>query len=114
MRSAVFFTYLLSQIVYLIFTDGSRAWGGFNLISHMLFASFICYLAQGSKLVDKKERLLLHFMRYYLCANSAYTLVCIFTDSYWSIYQTDIFAYILGISFVVLMVHIGYNKDKFK
>ena len=114
MKAHILFAYFIFQIIYLIHTDGGRAWCGFNLASHMLLIAYLCHLVQGIKSLSEKDKLIFTFAKYALFANSVYTIVCVFMDSYWAIYQTDIFAYIIGISLVVLLVHIAVNKDKFK
>lgn len=80
----------------------------------MLFIAFLCGELEKSDRCNEVERLFFEYLKYALIAETIYTVICVFKDSYWAIYQTDVFAYLWGISFVVLLVYFAANKDKFK
>jgi len=113
MKIAVCFLYVLLSILYLsIETQYTRISGGINIITQIGFIGYLCYLAEMSKRNSVFERLFFSYIKYLSIANCIYIVWCIFRGSYWSIYNSDIFAYILGISFIVLLLHVGYETHK--
>lgn len=103
MKIAACFLYILCNMLYLVFGDDSPAWGGFHLNTHVLFISFTTW-----QLWDKfkgNERLFLQYVTFLSLADALYTTVCVFKDKYWVLYNTNIFAYILGIGFLVFLLH---------
>lgn len=112
MKIAVSFLYVLLSILYLSIGDSSRMWGGINLITHLAFIGWLCYLMEDNINNTVMERLFFSYLKYLSIANCVYIVWCVLNSTYWSIYHTDIFAYILGISFAVLLIHAGYESNK--
>lgn len=109
---AACFLYVLCSIIYLHFGEKTRAWGGFNIFTQFAFIGYLCYLAEQNLRSTEFERLFFCYLKYLSVINCIYIVACVLKGRYWSIYNTDIFAYILGISVVVLLVHFAYIKDK--
>lgn len=107
MKIAVCFLYVLLSVLYLSIGDSSREWGAVNIITQIGFIGYLCYLAEQSKRNSVFERLFFGYMKYLSIANCIYIIWCVFKGAYWSIYNTDVFAYILGISFVILLIHVA-------
>lgn len=114
MKSAVCFSYLFLCLAYLLFGDSSIIWGGINIITQTAFIGFISYFLKSTKTIQSHEIIIFDYVMWLSIVNSFYIAICMFRNKFWVIYQTDIFAYIMGITIVVLLGHIGYNKNKFK
>lgn len=112
MKVAVCFIYVLMSIIYLSpIADGGRTWGGINLITQLSFIGYLCFLAEGIKQNTEIERLFFSYLKFLSIGNCIYILWCILRGKYWSIYHTDIFAYILGIGFLVFLLHFAIKKS---
>lgn len=103
MRKAVYFAYVALSLIYLAFGDSSIIWGGVNIITQIGFVGFLSHIVQGR---DETERLFLLYIKWLSVVNCGYILVCMFiTNKFVVIYNTDLFAYVLGIGFVVFLIH---------
>lgn len=69
----------------------------------------LCYKLSKS-IHNEIEKLILNYIQYLSVANCIYIAICMFRNRFWVIYNTDIFAYILGISFVAILVHIACKR----
>ena len=113
MRAAVCFLYVGTLFIYFVF-DFGKYWGDVYLQSQCLMVGYLASVLSVQRSFKEYERLLFKFVSYIAFTDAAYTLVCMFKGSDFAIYNTNVFAYIIGISLVVLLVHIAVNKDKFK
>ena len=112
MKAAVAFIYVFLSILYLSIGDSTRFWGGVNICTQISFIGWLCYLLESTENNTILERLFFSYLKYLSIANCVYIVWCVLKGTYWSIYHTDVFAYILGISFVVLLMHAGYESNK--
>lgn len=111
MRVIVCFLYVALTITYLAFGDSSPFWGGLNIITNIGFVGYLCFLLKDIKVFTEDERLFFTYLQWLSVANCLYIFVCIIKDTSFAIYNTDIFAYIMGIGFVVFMIHCALNKQ---
>ncbi len=110
-KTAVCFVYILCSIIYLSpIAEGTRIWYAFNIITQIAFVGYLCYLQSAVKNNSIPERLFFGYLWRLSIANCIYIVICVWKDTYWSIYNTGVFAYILGISFVVLLIHIAIEQ----
>lgn len=116
MKIAACFIYVLLSILYLsinVPAEYLRISGGINIITQIGFVGYLCHLMQISKTSNKTERLFFTYLKYLSISNCLYILTCIIRGEYWSIYNTDIFAYIMGIGFFVFLIQVAYlNEEK--
>lgn len=112
MKIAAIFMYLLFCILYLSIGDSSREWGGFNICTQLGFIGYLSFLMESNKKNTEIERLFFSYIKYLSIANCIYIVWCVFRGSYWSIYHTDVFAYILGICSIIMFLHAGINNGK--
>lgn len=106
MRIAVCFLYVLLQIFYLLpilpETRGSYAFG---IIIHIAFVGFLLWDLERGEEYTLRERLFFQLTKYLSVANCIYLVLCAYYDTKFAVLNTPIFAYILGIGFVVLMYY---------
>ena len=116
---AACFLYVLITIVYLspiadyiiVFGDkkyNNMVWGGIYLIANMGLISFLCHLAEYKQ--KGNELLALQYLKFLCLANCAYIIYCIFREKYVVIYQTGVFAYVMGLGFLSFLVHCAIRK----
>lgn len=108
MKFAFCFLYIVFQIIYLAFSDGSREWGGFNICSHIAFVGLASYWLEECTIGN--EKLVFQYVKWLSFANVLYITVCVFKDTYWIIYNTDLFAYIFGLGFLTFLFHCALNE----
>lgn len=112
MKTAVLFLYVLCNIIYLSpIASSSMGWGAFNIITHIGFVGYLCYLLSSSMRNSKVEQLFFSYLMWLSVANCIYILFCAFREKNFALYNTDIFAYITGIGFIVFLVHCALNKS---
>jgi hypothetical protein len=113
MKIIVLSLYVLITIIYLSpIGDTSRLWKGIDLINHISCLGYLCYLMESHKRNSKAERLFFMYLKFLSIGNAIYIVWCLLRGSYWSIYHTDIFAYILGIGFIAFMFHLPIRLRK--
>lgn len=112
MRIAVLCTYILLSFTYLTFGCNTKEWGALNIITHIGFIGYLCYLLEQVRLFPYSERLFFTYLKYLSIINCIYIVWCVFRGDSWSIYHTDVFAYILGICSAIFFMHIGFTKNK--
>lgn len=111
MRIGVYFLYIALTIIYLIFGDSSVLWGGVNIVSHIGFIGFLCHILSGVKKFSENERLFFSYLKWLSLANCIYIATCIVKDKTFAWHNTDIFAYVMGLGFVVFLVHCSQTKS---
>lgn len=114
-KIAACFLYVVCSIIYLSpIATNTFAWGAFNVITQVAFIGYLSYLQSVAKANTTVERLFYIYL-YRLCiVNCIYVLACLWRGKDWSIYNTSVFAYILGVSFLILLIHIAilqHNDD---
>jgi len=113
MKAGVCVLYITALFLYFAFDFGGY-WNDIYLQAQALMVAFLSYTLYKRKSILEHERLLFKFIAWIAVADSAYTFVCMFRGKDFAIHNTNVFAYIIGFSVVVLLGHIAYNKDKFK
>jgi len=112
MKVAACVSYVLILMIYFLF-DYGKYWGDIYLQLQSLMIACLAYLQSLSVRNTEHERLLFGSIKYIAIADSLYTLACMINGKDFAIYNTNVFAYVMGISIVVILVHIAYDKDKF-
>lgn len=106
---------MLCNLIYLSpMATNTFAWGAFNIISQIGFIGYLSFLQSGCRANTKVERLFYTYLYRVCIVNCVYVLACLFRGKDWSIYNTSVFAYILGVSFLVLLIHsaiLKHNED---
>ena len=112
MKTTAIFLYVFLSTLYLTpIADSSYFWGGLNLITQSAFICYLCYLNEDKEDNIEIERLLFIYVKWLSLANCLYILACMIRGKGFAIYNTDIFAYVTGIGFLVLMVHFALSKS---
>ena len=109
MKTAICFLYVLFLLVYFIL-DYSRVSGLLYTTTQSLLIGYLAYSL--SERLDYHEELILKAVAYLSLANFTYTIICFINGKEFAMYNTDVFAYIAGISFVYILTHIAYIKGK--
>lgn len=110
MKSIVCFGYILMMFLYFL-VDYSKLSGALFLVGQTIFIAFLCHLVSGS-LYDEIEKLFFKYVEYLSLANVAYIIICYIRGSDFAIYNTDVFAYIIGVSFVAFALQSVYLRGK--
>lgn len=111
MRIAACILYILAQIIYLLpMTPGNTQTFAFNIITHVAMVGFLCHVLSGVEGFAENERLLFWYIKYLSLFNCVYIGMCAVKNTSFAIYNTPLFAYILGIGFVSFMVHCALKK----
>lgn len=110
MRIAVSFLYVLFTLIYLVYGGNTMIWGAFNICTHIGFVGYLCYLLKDMRVFREEERLFFTYLMWLSVANCIYILFCVIRGTSFAVYNTDIFAYITGIGFVVFLAHCALNK----
>lgn len=108
MKFSICFLYVICQIIYLTFSDGSRLWGGLNIGTHIAFIGYLCHTLE--KTHTGNEKLMFQYLKWVSIANCFYIGVCVWKDTYWVLYHTDLFVYIFGIGFLVFLIHAALKE----
>jgi len=58
----------------------------------------------------ENEKLFFIYIKYLSIANCIYIAVCAYKETSFAIYNTDLFAYIMGIGLVVFLIHCAKKK----
>lgn len=113
MKMAVCFTYVLLSLVYLSIDDSTflRISGGVNIITQIGFIGYLSFLMEANKKNDENERLFFSYLKYFSIGNCAYVIACLIFGIDWSIYNTDLMAYLLGIGFVAFLIHLALKRN---
>lgn len=109
MRLAVCFIYVFCQLAYLMFQDGGRIWGGFNIITHISFVGYLCYLIE--QYTSGSERLFFIYLKYLSLINCLYIITCVVKGRYWSFNNIDFFAFVLGIGIAAFLIYRAFKKS---
>lgn len=113
MKVAIVFLYLFLTLIYITpIADNGRMWGGINLITQFGFIGYLSYLLSINQLDKEIHKLFFSYVWRVSVANCFYILACMVMGKNWSYLHTDIFAYILGITFIVLLIHSGFHKNE--
>lgn len=111
MRIFAGFIYIVWNIVYLSpFIPGTALWFGLDKIMHCLLVGTLCYFLQQDDGLKYSEKLFFEYLTFLSIANGLYLGYCIYADKTFKLYNTPLFAYILGIGFVVFLFHCAYKK----
>lgn len=109
---AVCFLYVLAQILYLSpYLPSTRFIYAFGIATHVAFVGYLCGLIQRRlEGITEDERLLIQYVKYLCVANVIYLFACAWKETSFAIYNTPLFAYILGIGFVSFLIHCAIKK----
>lgn len=110
MRSAACFFYILSVIVYLQFMDDSRFAFGFNIVTQLLFTAIVCYYATNIKGLTRIDKLLFYYVATMSIGRGIYTSFCVYAKRAWILYNTDVFTFILCVSFGLFLIYLAKSK----
>lgn len=111
MRFAVCFLYILAQVVYLMpMMPGNRYTYAFNIITHVAMAGYLAGILSVVEGLSENERLMFQYIKFLSIANCIYIAVCAVKNTSFAIYNTPLFAHILGIGFVSFVVHCALKK----
>lgn len=113
MKSAVCFLYILAQIIYLTpYLPPTKIVYAFGLITHVAMVGYLCHLARLIPSLSESERLMFQYAKYLSLANVIYIVACAFKQENFALYNTPLFAYILGIGLLVFLLHVAIlNKS---
>lgn len=100
--------YLMTFIVYFIFSDGSRAWGGFSICTQLCFYCFSMFLILKQIKPDRLDQILLRHTIYITLFRSFYTAICIFYPSEIVFFMTDCFTKMICVYVGILFFYLIY------
>lgn len=111
MKIAVGFLYMLWMVIYLSpMIPATPLWFGLDKAVQTLFLGMLCYFLESNKSQTAEERLFFNYLKWISWANTLYLVICIHKDWTFKLYNTPIFAYIMGIGFIVFLIHCAKNK----
>ena len=111
MRAAACFLYILCQIVYLLpVMPSTKIVYAFGICTHIAMVGFMAHMISGIKSFSENERLLFSYVKFLSIANVMYVIACAVKDTSFALYNTPLFAYILGFGFVAFLVHCAINN----
>lgn len=84
------------------------------MVTQCLAIAYLCHLQIENKRHTETEQLLFLAVKYLCLADAVYTFLCMLHGKDYAIRNTNAFAYLMVAGFVVILVHIAYNKDKYK
>lgn len=112
MKIAVGFLYMLWMVIYLSpIIPGTNLWFGIDKTVQTLFLGMLCYFLENSKGHSYEERLFFNYLKWISWANALYLAICLWKDLTFKIYNTPIFAYVMGIGFIAFLIHCAKNKS---
>lgn len=113
MKIAVGFSYVLWMVIYLSpLVPGNEFWYGMDKIMQTAFVGALSYFLQSNKKNTDNERLFFEYLTFLSLANAIYLAFCLYKNTSFAIYNTPIFAYVMGIGFIAFLVHCAINKKE--
>lgn len=109
MKALVLILYVLSSLIYLLFGDNNRYWGGFNHINMYSIVAILSYFSLLKDRITILERVLLKFVIFYNLSLSLLTIPCIWGNKDWVnpvVYWYTVF---MGVIFVISLCY-GWIK----
>jgi hypothetical protein len=111
MKIAAGFLYVLWTVVYLSpAVPGNAYWYAADKVVQTAFVGVLAYFLEQAKGNSENERLFFTYLKWLSLANAVYIAICAYKNYTFALYNTPIFAYVMGIGFVAFMVHCALLK----
>lgn len=107
MRAVTCFLYVVSIIVYYRFMPSTRFAFGFNIVTQLLFTAIICIYATLNGKANKRDKLLLYYVAALSVGRAVYTSFCVYKDKEWVLYYTDVFVFIMCVTFGLFLISLA-------
>lgn len=115
MKSASCFLYISFTLLYAWYTgDNDILMYGVGQLTILMFIIVLCVFVLNGKPSTVVERLFLQYSLFATVGRGLYTLYCLFMSAPWIVYNTDVFAFILAVTFLILIIYVAYNYSTLK
>lgn len=101
------FLYVVMTIVYASYAKSTMLWYGFGQLTLLLFIVVLCLFVIDNKRNTEIERLLLKYVTFMTLCRALYTVYCVFYEDKIVIYNTDVFRFVVTVTFLILIYHIA-------
>lgn len=111
MRIAVGFIYVIWTIIYLSpFVPGNDFWYGVDKIVQTAIVGALSLFLSNDERRGEDERLFFSYLHWLSVAGVVYLIACLYYGKEFALYNTPLFAYILGVGFFAFMLHRAIKK----
>lgn len=114
MKITASFLYVLFTIVYACYAKGTMLWYGFGQLTLLLFICVLCVFVMSNKVNTEVERLFLKYVCFMTMCRAVYTVYCVFTEDKLVIYNTDVFQFVVTVTFLILLLHVALKYPTIK
>lgn len=112
LKIAACFIYVLCTIVYVTYATKTLLWFGFGQCTVLGFICVLGLFCISNKPVSKLEKLFLGYCIGMTFGRFVYTFYCVHMEDALVIYNTDVFNFIVYITFFILLGHCAvYRKN---
>lgn len=114
-KTASCFLYVSLTLLYAWYTgDNYELMYGVGQLTILMFVVAVCSFALSGKPNTVIEKLFLQYSMYVTFGRALYTVYCLFMSKPWIIHNTDVFAFIVAVTFLIFLFYVAYKYSTFK